>query len=64
MTTDPAAPPPATPLTGVMVAIEVLLLVHVPPVTLLLNVVVDPSHIEDIPVISVGDTCTVTVVVA
>ena len=60
--------PPDTPVTtpepDPIVATVVRLLVHVPPGEVLLNVVVDPTHTEVVPVIGAGASTTVTVVVA
>jgi hypothetical protein len=46
------------------VAFAVLLLLHVPPAAILLNVVVEPTHTEVAPVMLVGVAFTVTTVVA
>jgi len=54
---DIAAVPAATPLTTpdeLTVAIPVLLLLHVPPVTASVNVVVDPVHIMSVPLMIPG----------
>ena len=58
--------PAATPVTIPVVptkAIDVTLLVHVPPGELLLSIVVDPWHKLIIPVIAPGSGLTTTVVV-
>src|SRR4051812_13354161 len=64
----PVPPAPNIPLTmpvpEPIVAISGLLLVHIPPVLLLLKVVVRPTHTTGIPVLAGGDRLTVTVVVA
>jgi hypothetical protein len=43
-----------------MVATDVLLLAHVPPADVLVNVVVAPGHIPIVPVIASGNGLTVT----
>jgi hypothetical protein len=55
--------PGATPVTMPpdTVAMPVLLLLHVPPLTLLVNVVVDPSHTTDVPDMLPGDGAVLTV---
>ena len=53
----PLTTPPVT------VAIEVLLLLHVPPLTLLLSVVVAPTHMLAVPVMAGGAAKTVTAIV-
>ena len=62
-----AALPEATPFTipvdGSTVATEVVLLVHVPPETVLLSVVAEPIQTEAVPVIVDGSAFTVTTVV-
>ena len=59
----PAATPFATPVTGLIVATEVLLLLHVPPGIGLKSEVVLPAHIFIVPDTTVGDASTVTIVV-
>jgi hypothetical protein len=62
--TPPVTIPPPAPGPGVIVAIVVAALVHVPPVIALLNVVVRPEHTEVLPVMAVaGGAITVTVAV-
>ena len=60
--------PPETPVTTPdaepIVATEGLLLVHVPPVDVLLKVVVDPAHTTATPEIVDGKEFIVTTVVA
>lgn len=51
ITDVPAEIPVTTPVVGSIVALDVLLLVHVPPVTELLNVVVLPTQTAGVPVI-------------
>ena len=62
------AVPPATPVTipetVPTVALAVLLLLHVPPVTASVNVEVDPAHIITVPLIAVGVWLIVTIDVA
>lgn len=56
--------PAETPVTipvDPMVAIEVLVLVHVPPPVLFVSVVVDPAHTLAVPPIAAGDEFTNTV---
>ena len=61
------AVPPDTPVSKPdeepIVEITVLLLLHVPPVTASLKVVVKPAHTLDAPEIAIGEGLTVTVVV-
>lgn len=45
----PAEIPVTTPVVGLMVAAAVLVLLQVPPVTLLTNVVVEPVHTKVVP---------------
>lgn len=59
----PDATPVTTPLDEPTVACAVLLLVHVPPAILLLNVVVWPTHTVGVPVITDGAAFTVNDVV-
>ena len=56
--------PVTTLLVEPIVAIDVLLLLHVPPVVPSLSVVVVPAHIENTPNITEGTLVTVTFVVA
>jgi hypothetical protein len=60
--TVPAATPVTTPL-PVTVAVAVLLLLHVPPETASLSVVVEPTHVNIVPVIAVAGPETVIVAV-
>jgi hypothetical protein len=64
ITTVPAIPPVTIPDPEPTVAILVLLVFHVPPAILLLNVRFDPEHTIDAPDIAPGATLVVTVVVA
>lgn len=59
----PANTPVTTPELGSIVETDVLLLFHVPPMVPSLNVIVDPSHTVEGPVIAVGNGMTVTVTV-
>ena len=63
-----AVPGPEIPLTipvdAPIVATAVLLLLHVPPATVLLSVILDPTHTADVPVIAAGIAYTVTVAYA
>jgi hypothetical protein len=52
------------PVTEPTVAMDVLLLVHVPPVVALVNVEAVPAHRFITPVIAVGSAYTVTMAVA
>jgi hypothetical protein len=54
--------PDNTPLSEPIVATAVLLLLHVPPVVVLLNVVVLPTHTAVMPVIAPGSGLTVIMV--
>jgi hypothetical protein len=56
----PAAIAETMPLEEPTVAIEVFELLHTPPLTELLNVVVPPEHIPNVPVIADGAPFTVT----
>jgi hypothetical protein len=58
----PAAIPVTTPIEDID-AMEVSLLLHVPPDVLSLKVVVDPTHVERTPVIAEIAALTVTVLV-
>lgn len=57
----PTATPVTTPEVGLMVAIAVLLLVHVPPVVASANVLVPPTVVVAVPVITAGRGVTVTI---
>ena len=59
-----AAIPITAPLTGSIVAVLVLLLVHVPPLTALLNTDGTPIQSLVLPVIAGNAETTITVVVA
>ena len=59
----PEATPVKIPVDEPMVATAVLLLVHVPPPDVLLNVAVVPGHAVNVPVIAAGNGLTVKVVV-
>jgi hypothetical protein len=59
----PGAPPVTTPVVATTGAIDVLLLVHVPPGGPLVKVVVNPTHTLRIPVITAGKGYTVTIAV-
>lgn len=63
MAAFPARMPDTTPVLAPTVAIDVLPLVHVPPVVALLSVVFVPSHISNVPVIAAGSGFTVAVAV-
>lgn len=58
----PAIIPVTSPVDGLIVATDVLELVHVPPPVTLLRDVVRPTHTEFAPVIGSGVAFTVTVV--
>jgi len=60
----PAATPVAIPVEEPIVANELLLLVHVPPGVVELNIVVRPVQTVSVPVIFAGFALTVTVFVA
>lgn len=60
----PALTPVAMPLVEPIVATPVLPLLHVPPGTLLLSVVVAPWHTEVVPPMAEGAAFTVNTVVA
>lgn len=63
----PAAPPLTSPVTDPIVAMPVALLLHVPPGTVLLNIVVEPIQAlkpAGVEVIVDGMALTVTVVIA
>lgn len=62
--TVPDAIPVNEPVTGLMVAIVVLALLHMPPGEPLLNVTDWPTHTAGAPVIVVGNGTTVTTVKA
>ncbi len=59
----PAATPETIPVAEPTVAIEVLLLVHVPPEVALFSVTEAPTHVAIVPVMADGNGVTVTVVV-
>ena len=61
--TVPADAPVTSPVALLTVATEVLLLLHVPPVVASVNVVVEPTHTADAPLIAAGSGLTVIVVV-
>jgi hypothetical protein len=54
----------AAPVTELIVATAVLLLLHAPPDTPSVKVPVAPAQKEEVPVIAPGVVCTVTVVAA
>lgn len=56
----PAETPVTTPVDGLTVATAVLLLVHVPPATLSVNVIEDPTHVPDGPPIGGSEVLPVT----
>ena len=58
MVTEPEATPVTTPEVEPTVAMATLLLLHAPPGTTLLNVVVAPAHVDDAPVMPAGDVVT------
>jgi hypothetical protein len=60
----PTIPPVTTPEPEPTVAILVLLVLHVPPVTLLLNVMFEPEQTDAVPGMMAGAVKTVTVAVA
>ena len=64
MFTLPAVTPLTTPVAAFTVATDKLLLVHVPPVTASLNVVVLPAQTVALPDIAAGVLFTVIAVVA
>lgn len=55
----PAATPVTIPVPDPIVATDVLLLVHTPPLDALLKVVVVPGHAVSTPVIAAGNGSTV-----
>ena len=57
----PVLTPDTTPDVELTLAVPDALLVHVPPVGVELNVVVEPIHTTAVPVIAVGEALTVTV---
>jgi hypothetical protein len=63
MVAVPAATPVTVPDDEPMVATAVLLLLHVAPRLVVLNVVVDPAHILNVPAMALGAGCTVTTTV-
>ena len=60
----PTATPVTVPLSEPTVAAAELLLIHTPPPTASLSVVVSFAHTADAPIIPVGERLTVTAVVA
>ena len=62
MSAVPAATPVTAPLAEVTVATAALPVVHVPPVTVLMNSVAAPAHTSGVPVMAGGSPVTVTVV--
>jgi hypothetical protein len=60
----PGVPPVIVPDVDPIGAIVLLLLVHVPPVTASVSVVVSPEHTCVVPAIAVGSVFTVTAAVA
>ena len=60
----PPVSPLTTPLVGFTVATLVVPLVHVPPETEFVNVVVPDWHKVAVPPIAAGAACTVTFIVA
>ena len=60
----PANDPLTNPDVASIVAIEVLLLVQLPPVAVSLSVVVAPAHTLAVPVMAEGNACTVTVTIS
>jgi hypothetical protein len=64
MITVPEATPPATPVTGLMVAIDVLSLAHEPPLTGFVKVIVEPWQTLPGPPMVPGAGVTVTVILA
>ena len=63
MVTIPAAMPAASPEEEPMVTMDVLLLLHVPPVVASVNSVVSPTQIVSNPAIAGGRGVTVAIVV-
>ena len=59
----PTATPDTKPVTNVVDATVVLLLLHVPPVVALASVVTVPSHTVAVPVMAPGNGFTVTTTV-
>ena len=60
----PADTPVTIPVRLATVAFDGLLLLHVPPVAVFDNVVVNPAHTDDVPDIAEGAPLTVTTTVA
>lgn len=60
----PADTPVTIPVPEPTVAIAVFTLLHVPPVVVVLNVAVAPTHITVVPLIDAGSGLTVTVLKA
>jgi len=61
---EPTLAPYTTPVVLPTTAIEVLLLLQVPPLTGCPSVVVVPTHAPGVPVMGAGEPLTVTVVTA
>jgi hypothetical protein len=64
ITLFPAATPVTTPVVEPIVAIDALPLLHVPPVVVLVNEIVEAMHTDDGPPIAAGVVFTVTTTVA
>lgn len=64
MVTTPVAMPPTTPVVAPTVPVVTELLLHVPPATELVSVMVCPTHTVDGPPIVAGAVTTVTTAVA
>ena len=62
--TVPAAPDVIKPVVAPIVAIKVLLLLHVPPVTASLKVALAPMHKDETPDIAAGEAITKIFLVA
>jgi hypothetical protein len=62
--TVPVAIPPMSPVEALAVAIEVLLLLHVPPDELLVKVVITPVHTVPLPDMVAGSGFTVATAMA
>lgn len=60
----PAATPVTLPVTGSTVATAVVLLVQLPPETLLLNIILDPIHTDEAPLMVPALATGLTVMVA
>lgn len=61
MVAVPALTPPTPPLVAPMVAVEALLVLHVPPVVASVSVVDAPTHTLAVPDMAAGSGLTVTV---